>query len=402
MDNVTNVWDRLMQNVPNYIEALFLLAIAFIVAAIVKSLVNGTMKLLKFDKVLDKAKLEDKSKITLKEFIAKLFYLITFALFIPGVFQKLGLTSVSEPVVSMMDKLLSYMPNIIAALIIFIIGLCISKGVRGLLIPLFQKLNVDKYVEKAGIKKENSVTISEVLANIVYVLILIPVGIAALDALKIEAISKPAIGMLNNILIFMPRVLVTIVIIYIGKFIADLACGLLEKFLISIGTDKTVNNIFKASDTKLSSDFSLSRVIAQIVKVVIIVFFLVEGVNILKLEILTNIGNSVIKYMPYAISSAIIMLIAILVGNYSESTINKKFDDSKTIALITKVAIVTVGAFITLYQLGIAKSIINSSFIIVLGAFAVAFAIAFGVGGRDFAKSMLSKLEKKIDGKSKK
>ncbi|MBR1416988.1 MAG: mechanosensitive ion channel [Bacilli bacterium] len=402
MEMITNVWDRLMINVPNYVEALILLVLAMICASIIKSLVNTTMNVLKLDSALDKAKIDDNKKTSLKEFVAKLFYLITFVLFVPGIFGKLGLTGVSEPVVSMMNELLTYLPNIIAAVIILIIGLCISKGVRELLIPTFKKLNFDKFLEKAGVDGNNKVGLSEVLANIVYVLILIPVVIASLDALKIEAISKPATDMLNNILVFMPRVLIAIVIVYIGKFIAGLACGLLEKLLVSIGTDKVTQSIMDASDTKVSKDFSLSKIIANIIKIVIIVFFVVEGVNILQLQVLTNIGNNIIAYMPYAVSSVIIMLIAILVGNFAESSINKKFKDNKAIAFIAKVAIVVVGVFVTLYQLGIAKSMVNSAFIIILGAFAVAFAIAFGVGGRDFAKSMLSKLEKKIDGKSKK
>ena len=402
MENITNMWDKLMTNVPNYIEALILLILAFVFAVIVKSLVNKTMKILKIDVVLDKAKLDDNKKTSLKSFIAKLFYLITFALFVPGIFEKLGLKEVSKPIVEMMNKLLTYLPNIVASIIILIIGLCVSKGVKELLIPVFKKLNVDKYIEKAGVKSDNKATVSEVLGNIAYVLILIPVVIASLDALKIAAISKPATEMLKNILVFMPRVVIAIVIIYIGKFIADLACGLLEKLLISIGADKATENIIKASDTKVSKDFSLSKIVAQIVNVVIIIFFVVEGVNILKLEVLTNIGNSVIAYLPYAVSSAIIMLLAILTGNFVESSINKKFKDSKTIAFIAKVAVVVVGVFITLYQLGIAKEMVNSAFIITLGAFAVAFAIAFGVGGRYFAKSMLSKLEKKLDSKSKK
>ena len=402
MENITNLWDKLMANIPNYIEALILLILAFICASIVKSLVRGTMKILKLDVVLDKAKLDDNKKTSLKDFIAKLFYLITFILFVPGVFEKLGLTGVSAPIVAMMDKLLTYLPNVIAATIILIIGLCISKGVKELIIPVFKKLNVDKYIEKAGVKSDSKVTVSEVLGNFVYVLILIPVIIASLDSLKIKAISKPATEMLNNILIFMPRVIVAIVIIYVGKFIADLACGLLENLLISIGTDKATENIMKASDTKISKDFSLSKIIAQILKIVIIIFFVVEGVNILQLEVLTSIGNSTIAYMPYAISSVIIMLLAILAGNFVESSINKKFNDSKTIAFISKVAIVVVGVFVTLYQLGIAKTMVNSAFIIILCAFAVAFAIAFGVGGRDFAKSMLSKLEKRVDSKSNK
>ena len=401
MNFITDVWEQLMVNVPTVIEALLLLIIAFICATIVKNLIIGTMKILKLDNALDKAKIDNSKKTSLKDFISKLFYLVTFILFVPGIFQKLGLTNVSEPIVSMMNKLLSYLPNIVASVIILIIGMCIAKAVKELLIPIFKKMNVDKYLEKAGVKGDSKVTISEVLSNIIYALILIPVVIASLDSLKIEAISKPAIEMLNNILIFMPRIAITIVIIFVGKFIAELASALLEKLLISIGTDKTTEKLLKMSGTKTEKEFSLSGIIASLVKYVIVIFFLVEGLNILQLEILTNIGNNIIAYMPYAISSIIVLGIAIIIGNFAENSINKKFDDSKITALIVKVIIITIGAFITLYQLGIAASLVQSAFIIVLSAFAVAFAIAFGIGGKTFASNMLNKLEKRIDSKKK-
>ena len=402
MDNLTRMWEKFLDGVPNAVAALILLVIAFICASIVKNIVKGKLRANKLDKSLEKANLGEENKSTLRDFIARLCYLITFALFVPGIFDKLELTNVSQPISSMMDKLLSYLPNMIAAIILLVIGVFIAKGVKEILIPVLRKLNVDKALEKAGVDGDSKVTISEMLANVAYVLILIPVVIASLDALKIEAISKPATEMLNNILVFMPRICVAVVIIFVGKFIAGLASDLLEKLLISIGTDNATKNLLKTTGTKTEKEFSLSQIIAGIVKYVIIIFFLVEGLNILQLEVLTNVGNKVIAYMPYAISSTIILGIAILVGNFAENSINSKFKDSKLTAIIVKMVIITIGAFVTLYQLGIASSLVQSAFIIILSAFAVAFAVAFGIGGREFASHMLNKVEKKIDSKKEK
>lgn len=395
--DIIAVWDKLMLGVPSVVEALILLIIAFICATIVREIIFKTMTIIKLDKGLEKAKIEDSKKTTLKEFIGKLFYLITFVLFIPGIFEKLGLTKVAEPVINMMNKLLEYMPNIIAAIVILVIGLCIAKMVKELLIPIFKNLNIDSYLTKVGFEDTEKVSLSEVFAKAIYVLILVPVVIASLDALKVEAISKPSTEMLNDILIFMPRAVIAIVILFVGKFIANLASDLLEKVLVSIGTDKLTESYIKSEE----KTFSLSKVIAEVVKYVIVIFFVVEGLNILQLEILTKIGREIIAYMPYAISSLIIVSIAFILGNFAEKSLNEKFTDSKITALISKVVIFTVGVFIALYQLGIAKGLVNSAFIIILGAFAVAFAISFGVGGRDFAKNMLGKLEKKIDKKTK-
>ena len=395
MESVTNLWDKLMQNVPNVVEALILLIIAFICASIVKSLVYKVLGFIK----LDKTKMDKERKTNLNNFIAKIFYLITFLLFVPGIFEKLGLSNVSEPITGMMDKFLGYLPNIVASVVLLIIGLLVAKTIKDLLIQFFKTLKIDSYIEKLGVKANEKVTLSELLANVIYVLILIPIIIAALDALKIEAISKPAIEMLNTIIIFIPRVIVALAILFVGKYIADLVAGLLEKLLVSIGTDNVANNVLKASATETSKDFSLSKVIASVVKYVMVIFFLVEGVNILKLEVLTNIGTQIINYMPYAISSAVILGITILVANYVENAIQSKFTDSKATAFIVKILIVIVGSFITLYQLGIAKDMVNSAFIILLGAFAVAFAVSFGIGGREFASHMLRKVENKINKK---
>ena len=396
MNKVGEFWDKMFVNVPNWVEALILLVLAFLVAYIVKVLAIKTMKLLNLDDTLNKANIDNNKKVSLIDFIASLLYLITFALFVPGIFQKLGLEGVAEPVITMMNKLLGFLPNIVASLIILIIGLFIAKVVKELLIPVFKKFKLDTYLEKIGLDKSSKVSFADVLANAVYVLILIPVVIASLDALKIEAISRPAIEMLNSILVFIPRIVVAIIILFVGKFIAELVENLLEKVLLSIGTDKVSDNILKASNTK-TKEFSLSKAIAYLVKYIIIIFFLVEGINILRLEVLTNIGNSIIAYLPYAISSVIIITIAILVGNYAESSINNKFDNNKVTALIVKIIIITIGTFITLYQLGIAKELVNTSFAIILGAFAVAFAIAFGIGGKQFGANMLKKLEDRIE-----
>lgn len=397
MDGALNYWNGMMENVPEAVQALIILLVAFLCAYIVKGLVNKTLDLLKFDQTLEKGNIKNDKKKTLREFIGKLFYFITFILFIPGIFEKLGMDGVAQPVISMMDKLLIYLPNIIAATVLLVLGLFVAKLVKELLIPVFKKLNIDSYLAKVGFESNETITLSEVLANVVYVLILIPIVIAALDALQIEAISGPATDMLNNILLFMPRIAIAIVILFVGKFIADLVENLAERILVSIGTDKLTENIIKREDQE--KKFSLSKVIAQVIKYIIVIFFLVEGLNILELAVLTNIGARVIEYMPYAVSAIIVLGIALLASSFTENYIISKFPENKMTALITKVIIITIGGFIALYQLGIAKGLINSAFIIILSAFAIAFAVAFGIGGRDFASHMLGRLEKKIDKK---
>ena len=402
MGNIGSFWNQFLNSVPNVVAALIILILAFATASIVKSLISKLMKNVKIDKLFDKAKMEEERKEKTKSFIEKLIYFLIFMLWMPGFFEKLGMNGVASPIIGMMNKILNYLPNILGTVLLLIVGLFIGKTVKELLIPIFQKLKIDQYLKKIGVDSKSEVSVAEVLANTIYVIILIPIVIGALNILQIRAISDPAISMLNTILAYMPKVLLAVVIFFVGKFIAKLVFVLLEKLFESIGLDKISDKVFKTTNTEVNENLSLSKVLAYIVKYVILILFTVQAFNVIELDVLTNIGKAIIGYLPFAVSGLLMLGLAILLANYVQKIILKSFPESKATALLVKVLIIILGVFITLYQLGIASQLVNTAFLIILGAFGVAFAVAFGLGGREFASHMLNKVENKIDEKSKK
>ena len=327
-------------------------------------------------------------------FIANLVWLIVFLLFLPGVLDRLGMSNVAQPITSLVSRFLAYIPNIIAAIVILAVGLFIAKLVRQLLTAVLKKVKVDKLQEKAGISSEETTTISSVIANIVYVIILIPVVIAALEALNITAISNPAIGMLNQIISYIPSIFAAIAILAIGIFIARVVGKLLTEVLSSIGTDTLLEKAFPEGSDSLKK-FSLSKLTGGLVKVIIIILFIVEAVNVLKLDVLQAVGATIISYLPALISAVIIMAVFLFLATWLEKLILRKSPKSKLLATSVKVLLIIFAVFMTLNQLGLATSIVNAAFIIILSAVAVAFALSFGIGGRDFAKNSLKKLEDK-------
>ena len=402
MEYLTNWWDMFLNSIPNVVAALIILIFAFLTASIAKALVSKLMRIVKIDNLFKKAKISDERRESTKEFIKKTVYFVIFILWMPGFFERLGMNGVASPIISMMNKILSYLPNIVGSILLLIVGLFISKTVKELLIPIFKKLQIDQYLSKIGVDSKNKLSIAEVLANTVYVIILIPIIIGALNTLHINAISEPAILMLNTILAYIPKVALAVVIFFVGKFIAKLVFVLLEKLFESIGLDKISDKVFHATGTKVNQDVSLSKLVAYIVEFIILILFTVEAFNVLDLEVLTNIGSVIIAYLPYAVSGILMLGITILLANYVEKIITDKMPNSKGTALILKTLIIVLGIFITLYQLGIASGLVNSAFLIILGATGVAFAIAFGLGGREFASHMLNRVEKKIDEKNNK
>lgn len=369
------------------IKAALILILAFIVAAIVKSLVVKLFTKTKLISAIGKSNEDDRKKTI--EFIGKLVHLLVFLLFVPGIFESLGMNEISMPILNLLNTMWGYIPNILAAVIVLWVGIFIAKLVRELLTPVFSRMKVDRLQEMAGIEAADNAKLSGTLAYIVYVLILIPVIITALQALDISAVSEPAIKMLNIIFGFIPNILVALIIIVVGSMLARLSGNIIENLIASAGLDA---KLAKMLDNR-NNNFILSGVIGKTVHVVMVIFFIVESFGVLHLQVLNNIGNAVIGYMPYVLAAVLIMMACFICNAIVQKALQK--NGHIAYALLCKCAIYILGGFMVFNELGIASEIVNTAFILTIAAFAVAFAVAFGVGGKEFAGRTLKRLEDK-------
>jgi hypothetical protein len=229
------------------------------------------------------------------------------------------------------------------------------------------------------------------ISYVIYVIILIPIIIAALQTLNITAISQPATVVLNKIFTIIPQIIVALALIIIGTYVAKITGKLLSNLLSSVGTDGITKKIITTDNSKMK-DFSLSKAIGEVVKYIIVLLFTVQAINVINLDVLQSVGEAIIAYLPFIISAIIIMGVALFFAAWVESFMKKKYPNAGLTTIIVKSSIIVVAIFMTLIQLDIATSIVNSAFIIVLGALAAAFAIAFGIGGRDFAAKTMERL----------
>ncbi|MCR5304731.1 MAG: mechanosensitive ion channel [Lachnospiraceae bacterium] len=374
----------------NVLLAILLLIVAFVVAAIAKSLIKKLIEKTKLNDLLSKADGENSPPGSTKEYIAKLVYFFVFLLFVPGIFDLIGAGSVTTPIITLLNSIWGFIPNILAACIILTVGLLIAKLVRQLLIPLFSKLRIDTLQEKAGLEVSDTAKLSNTLAYIVYVIIVIPVVIMALQALKVDAITDPAISMLYTVFSFIPNIIVGILIIIVGVIIARFTGHIVERLIAATGVDEKISEML---DGEAAKKLVLSKIVGITVQVVIIIFFAVEGCSILNLGVLTEIGNSVIAYLPKVLAAVLLFTCA----SFGAAAISKllKKNGLENFVFTAKTAIYILAAFMILNQLGIAETIVNSAFVLILVAVAIAFAIAFGVGGKEFAAETLKKISTK-------
>lgn len=122
------------------------------------------------------------------------------------------------------------------------------------------------------------------------------------------------------------------------------------------------------------------------------IFFLVEAVNMLGLEVLNAIGASVIGYLPFVLSALVILGI-VLIGSNVLAILTTTATGDKFSGQAIRYLVIALGVFMILEQLQIAQTIVNAGFIIILSSLGITIALAFGLGGREFARKQLEKLD---------
>lgn len=375
------------------IKAVLILVLAFIAAAIVKSMVVKLLTKTRLSSLLQKTDASPDGGKQMLEHIGKLVHLLVFLLFVPGIFESLGIHEISMPILNLLNTMWGYVPNILAAVIVLWVGLFIAKLVREILTPVFAKIKVNRLQEIAGIEAEGTARLSDTLAYIVYVLILIPVIITTLQVLDIQAVSEPAIRMLDTMFGFIPNILAALAVIVVGCMVAKLSGDIVESLIASAGLDAKLVKLLGTEN----SGFILSKIAGRIVHTVMVIFFVVESFGVLHLRVLTNIGGAVIGYLSQVLA-AVLILMGCFVGNTMAQRALQK-NGRQAYALLARCGIYVTGGFMILNELGIAAEIVNTAFIIVIAVLALAFAIAFGIGGRESAGRLLKRLEEKKEEK---
>lgn len=369
---------------------VFLLA-AFIAAGIAKLLVTKVLKLIKVDKLFDKWGINDGPVGTSMNFVGRLVYLIVFLMFLPSALDALGLTSVSDPISGFVSSFVDYLPRIIAAVILVYVGIFVALIIGQIVKVLLGKTKIDALIEADGEEGKKVVLLSDIIVKIVMSVIILITIVQALTVLQIDAISGPALTIVDAIFGAIPSIILAAVVISVGLLVASIACGLLQNVLLAAGFDGIVAKVLP--QLKVSA----TKIVVSIVKTLIIIFVVAQAVEVLNLAILTTVVTAVIGYLPLVIKSAVIAFVAFIGAGMIEGLILKSNPKMVTVAKIVKIAIYTLAAFMILSQLELAQNIVTIAFVVTLGAIAVAFALAFGLGGKDFAKKTLDKVDEKIE-----
>jgi hypothetical protein len=391
-----NFLNKITAYLPQLFGAVILLIIAWILATILRRVLLALLRRTKIDKQMKEQVMPDEKEVNLSTAISELAYWAVFILFLPAILTALQLTGLLSPVQNMVNIVLSFIPNLFAAALVVFIGWIIAKLIKNLVTVFLKSLRVDDFGKRTGLTVEtNAKSLSEILGTVVYVLILIPVVISGLNILGIASIAQPATNMLTIIFNFIPSLFSAFIIIafayFIGKMVGDLVSSLLSKL--------DFNRILPLIGIK-NAKIDLSQLVGKLIVIAIVLFAALESADVLGFSKLSVLIQQFIVFAGNILIGVVIIAFGLYIADLVNNIIkNSAVNNADTLALVSKVGLLILAITMGLSQMGLATNIIEYSFIFFVGALAVAFAIAFGIGGRDIAAKRLKEMDDKLNKK---
>ena len=425
--------DQIASFIPKILGAAFLLAIAWVVATIVKTIVTRGLGALNIEQRLglDSA---DTGDFSLTDTLGNALYWFIFLLFLPAILNALQLNGTLEPVQGMLNEILALLPNILGAVIIAAVFWFVASIVKRIVSNLLSATGIDNIGRKFGLgRAAGSQSLSSIIGTVVFVLILIPGIISALEQLQIAAISEPATDMLNQVLDFIPKLFAAGVVLALfyaaGQFVSEFVSNILS----NVGFDNlfqwlgistpTRGTEFPTSgapldepiDAELGSDTmsagtsglgtdqptmiqtektggkkSPSELVGLICLIAIMLVATLTAVDILGIPALEDVFRVILAIAGQVLIGIVVFAIGLYLANLAFNLILASgTSQSRLLAQSARIAIITLVGAMALNRMGIAPNIVNLAFGLILGGIAVAIALAFGLGGREVAREEL-------------
>lgn len=439
---LSEITTELSRSVPNIVGAIIILVVGWLIAIIAAWVVKAILSRTRLDNRLARwiTGRDDSAAVTnIEKWTASAVFWIIMIFVLVAFLQALQLTAVSEPLNNFLQQVFAYLPRIAGAALLLGVAWLIATLARTLLVRGLRAFSLDEKLNQAGRRDQASPSqppatlrettlhqgdtfqqrqpptaggspfiLSETLGDALYWFIFLLFLPAILGALELDGLLLPVRNLLNEILNILPNILAALIIGAIGWFGARIVQMLVTNLLTAIG----FNNVFywlgvqerpyQAPDlppagTANPERFAGSRsatlqqrtpseVMGIIVLVGILLFTTVEAANTLGFTALTAILAGLLVLLGRILAGLIIFAIGLYLANLAfKLIISSGSGQARILAHAARVAITVLISAMALQQIGVAPSIVNLAFGLLLGAIAVAIALAFGLGSMDIA-----------------
>lgn len=202
--------------------------------------------------------------------------------------------------------------------------------------------------------------------------------------------------MLDSIILGLPNIVIGIIIIIVGFFVASIIRRCIAKLLKSIKLDDLLDKLgVGAVSYKIGIKDGISQLLAKIFFWIILLFIFKNAANQMGIEDISNIIDRIVDFLPKVLIATIILLVGYLVADTVQSVVHRALDSlgldyAKALANILFGFIFVLVLTVALSQLEIETELLNASVKIILASLGLGLAICLGLGLKRMANQIVS------------
>jgi len=212
----------------------------------------------------------------------------------------------------------------------------------------------------------------------------------------VNSIGNTLLALLNEVLLYVPKVISAAIILIIGYIIARIVRGLLTKGLRAVHFDQVadragVSRMIQSAGVRMDA----ARLLATIVFWWIFLMFIVNALDALALPTITGYLNLVLGYLPRVFVAFLIVVVGALIANLVAAavrgaTVEAGVTTSGMLAALARWFILLFTFLTAVTELDVAQNMIFILFASAVGMVALAGGLAFGLGGRETAAQIVN------------
>lgn len=385
---INSFLDNVIGWLPALLAAGILALIAHVVASIARRLVTGALNRRNVDQRLANS---SGSSASIASPLGDAVYYLVWLVFLPAILGAVGLQGLLVPVQNMIDQFLRFLPYLAAAAILLIVGWFVARIVQRIVTGFLASAGLDAFAERVGVAKYmGGTTVSGLVGLLVFIVILIPVITAALDALNLTSLTAPLTAMINQVIVAIPSYVAAAAILVLTFVLGRWLIGIGVELLAGIGVN-SLPRVLGLGNNETIGGRTLAQWIGDLALLIVMLLAAVQAAQVIGWTAVTvAVGNFGVQIVQI-IFGLIIIAIGVYLGNLAARFVNGTSVANKNLlAWGARLAIIAFAGAMGLTAMGFAESIVIIAFALSFGAIAVAVALAFGLGGRETAAKQVA------------
>lgn len=298
--------------------------------------------------------------------------------------------TITDPIKDFFTATFEYLPRIVAALALLVVGWIVAKVVRGAIRKAVRAAKVDERLGKGTSAKEGEqFPVAQRAGTVGYWLVWLFFLLAILETLGVRGMLAPVQTMFEEILTALPDIAAAAVVLFIAFLLGRLLAGWITNFLTSIRFNEVPVKLGLAKQAA-EGQWTPARIVGYFAWALIMLFAIMMAADLLNFATVNDLVSDFTAFFARVILAVVILAIGIFLANLVARMIRGTGQPS-ALATAVQVFVIVLVTAIALRTMGFANDIVVLGFGLMLGAIAVAVALAFGLGGREVARDQLAR-----------